>query len=55
MTPTHYNSDKHFLPTVQDVDYANAASQLNTQLLALQAAQRSFIKVQNLSLFNYLG
>lgn len=43
------------LSTVQDVDYASAASQLNTQLLALQAAQQSFVKVQNLSLFNYLG
>lgn len=43
------------LSTVQDVDYASAASELNTQLLALQAAQQSFIKVQNLSLFNYLG
>ncbi len=42
------------LSTVQDLDYASAASQLNAQLLALQAAQQSFIKVQNLSLFNYL-
>ncbi|MDP1707779.1 MAG: flagellar hook-associated protein FlgL [Gammaproteobacteria bacterium] len=45
---------KQTLSTVQDLDYAAAASQLNAQLLALQAAQQSFIKVQNLSLFNYL-
>jgi flagellar hook-associated protein 3 FlgL len=36
------------------VDYAEAASQMNAELLGLQAAQQSFVKVQNLSLFNYL-
>jgi flagellar hook-associated protein 3 FlgL len=38
----------------QDLDYASAASKLNLQLVALQAAQQSFVKIQNLSLFNYL-
>lgn len=36
------------------VDYAEAASRLNEELLALQASQQSFVKIQNLSLFNYL-
>ncbi len=39
---------------VQDLDYASAASKLNQQTEALQAAQQSFVKIQNLSLFNYL-
>lgn len=38
----------------QDLDYASAASKMNQQLVALQAAQQSFIKIQNLSLFNFL-
>lgn len=42
------------LSAVQDLDYASAASLLNAQLLALQAAQQSYIKVQGLSLFEYL-
>ncbi|HLA75152.1 MAG TPA: flagellar hook-associated protein FlgL [Gammaproteobacteria bacterium] len=42
------------LSTVQDVDYTEAASRLNLQLVALQAAQQAFVKVQGLSLFNYL-
>lgn len=42
------------LSSVQDLDYASAASQLNQQLLALQAAQQSFVKVQRLTLFDYL-
>jgi len=42
------------LSSVQDLDYAEAASRLNQQLLALQAAQQSFAKLQNLSLFNYI-
>lgn len=42
------------LSAVQDVDYTQAASLLNQQLLGLQAAQQSFVKLQNLSLFNYL-
>jgi flagellar hook-associated protein 3 FlgL len=36
------------------VNYAEAASRMNEELLALQAAQQSFVKIQNLSLFNYL-
>lgn len=43
------------LSTVEDLDYAEAISRLNLQLLALQAAQQSFVRIQGLSLFNFLG
>ncbi|MCB1920811.1 MAG: flagellar hook-associated protein FlgL [Candidatus Competibacteraceae bacterium] len=36
------------------VDYADAATRLNEELLALQASQQSFAKIQGLSLFDYL-
>jgi len=42
------------LSGIQDLDYAEAISQLNLQLTALQAAQQSYVRVQGLSLFNYL-
>jgi flagellar hook-associated protein 3 FlgL len=42
------------LSQVQDLDYAEAASRLNLQQTILQAAQQAFIKVQGLSLFNFL-
>ncbi|NJM13219.1 MAG: flagellar hook-associated protein FlgL [Synechococcaceae cyanobacterium SM1_2_3] len=37
------------------VDYAEAASRLSEELLGLQAAQQSFLKIQGLSLFSYLS
>lgn len=39
---------------LKDLDYAEAVSRFEQQLLALQASQQSFIKVEGLSLFNYL-
>lgn len=42
------------LSDVQDLDYAEAVSRLNLQLVGLQAAQEAFTRIQNLSLFNYL-
>lgn len=39
---------------VQDLDMAQASVDLNRQMLVLQAAQQAFVKVQGLSLFNYL-
>jgi flagellar hook-associated protein 3 FlgL len=42
------------LSSVQDLDYTEAATRLNQQLLALQAAQQSFVKIQGLSLFNFI-
>jgi flagellar hook-associated protein 3 FlgL len=45
---------KTSLSELRDVDYAQAISQLNLEMTALQAAQQSFLKIQGLSLFNYL-
>ena len=42
------------LSNVQDLDYAEAVSRMNQQLLGLEAAQQAFVKVQGLSLFNFL-
>jgi flagellar hook-associated protein 3 FlgL len=39
---------------IQDLDFAVAVSRLNLQSTALQAAQQSYIKIQGLSLFNFL-
>jgi flagellar hook-associated protein 3 FlgL len=40
--------------TLEDLDYAEAISRFNQQLTALQASQQAFIRVQDLSLFNFL-
>jgi len=40
--------------SLQDLDYAQAATTLNQQMTALQAAQESFAKIEGLSLFNYI-
>lgn len=45
---------KKTLSQLQDTDYNKAATDLAQQNLILQAAQQSFVKVANLSLFNYL-
>ncbi len=42
------------LSAVHDLDFAEAATRLNTQLLAIEAAHQSFVRVQGLSLFNLL-
>lgn len=42
------------LSQLKDLDYAEAISKLSLQTLGLQAAQQSFSRVQNLSLFNFL-
>lgn len=42
------------LSKLQDLDYSEAASRLNLQRTALEAAQLAFVKVQGLSLFNFL-
>jgi flagellar hook-associated protein 3 FlgL len=42
------------LSDVQDLDYAEAVSRLNRQMLALQAAQQTYTRVQGLSLFDFL-
>jgi len=40
--------------SLEDLDYAEAVSRFEQQLLALQASQQTFVKVEGLSLFNYL-
>ena len=40
--------------TIEDLDYAEAATRLSQESVILQAAQQSFVQVQNLNLFNYL-
>lgn len=42
------------LSTLQDLDYAKALSDLEQQTVILEAAQKSFVKIQGLSLFNYI-
>jgi flagellar hook-associated protein 3 FlgL len=39
---------------IQDLDFAEAVSLLNLQSTALQAAQQAYVKIQGLSLFNFL-
>ncbi|GAA4015058.1 flagellar hook-associated protein FlgL [Actimicrobium antarcticum] len=43
------------LSSLQDLDYAKAITELTQQQITLQAAQQSFVKVANLSLFNYIN
>lgn len=43
------------LSTVQDLDYAEATTRLQTQQVVLEAAQQSYIKIQGLSLFKFLS
>jgi len=45
---------KTSLSSIKDLDYAEAITTLNLQMTGLQAAQQSYIKIQGLSLFNYL-
>lgn len=42
------------LSQLQDLDYAQAISQLSQQQVTLEAAQKSFLKISGLSLFNFL-
>lgn len=45
---------KTTLSNIEDLDYASAITQMNKQMLALEAAQGSFAKISQLSLFNYI-
>lgn len=42
------------LSEVRDLDYAEAFTRFNRETVALQAAQQTYVKIQGLSLFNYL-
>jgi flagellar hook-associated protein 3 FlgL len=39
---------------VEDLDYAEAVTRFNKQQVALEAAQKSFVEIQGLSLFNFI-
>ena len=43
------------LSTVEDLDYAEAITDLKKQSVALQAAQQSFVQIEGLSLFNFIS
>ena len=42
------------LGTLEDLDYAEALSRLSFEATTLEAAQQSFVRMQQLSLFNFL-
>ena len=42
------------LSQVEDLDYATAVTELSAELLSMEAAQSSFAKISQLSLFNYI-
>ena len=50
---TKFNME-NTLSLIQDLDYSEAISRLNLQLTGLQAAQQAYVRVQGLSLFNFL-
>lgn len=59
---SEYNSNLALLVTsktalsgVQDLDVVEASTRFSQQLVILEAAQASFVRVQDLNLFNFLG
>lgn len=47
-------SDKSYLSDLQDLDYASTIAEFYQRQTALQASQQTFVKIQQMSLFNYL-
>ena len=47
-------TDKSYLSDLQDLDYATAIAEFYQRQTALQASQQTFVKIQQISLFNYL-
>lgn len=47
-------TNKSALSTVQDLDVVEASTRFSQQLVVLEAAQASFVRVQDLNLFNFL-
>ena len=45
---------KTTLSGIEDLDYAKAVSDLNLKLTGLQASQKAFTRVQNISMFDYI-
>lgn len=59
---SHVNAAEDFslqysstLSDLQDLDYAKAISDLSRKQASLEAAQQSFLRIQDLSLFNFLS
>ena len=46
---------KTSLSEIEDLDYTEASTQMTKDTMALQAAQASFAKISQLSLFDYIG
>ena len=46
--------DKSYLSDLQDLDYAGAMAEFYQRQTALQASQQTFVKIQQIALFNYL-
>ena len=46
--------DKSFLSDLQDLDYAGAMAEFYQRQTALQASQQTFVRIQQIALFNYL-
>lgn len=47
-------SDKSYLSDLQDLDYATAIAEFYQRQTALQASQQTFVRIQQIALFNYL-
>ena len=47
-------SDKSYLSDLQDLDYGSTIAEFYQRQTALQASQQTFIKIQQIALFNYL-
>lgn len=45
---------QQLLASEEDLDYASAITELSAQMMSLEAAQASFAKISQLSLFNYI-
>ena len=45
---------REVLSGIEDLDFAEAVSRLNLELTGLEASQKAFTRVQDISLFNYL-
>jgi flagellar hook-associated protein 3 FlgL len=45
---------KTTLSSIEDLDYAEAITKMNQQMMSLEAAQSSFAKVSQLNLFNFI-
>lgn len=47
-------NDNANLATIRDIDYIKAVSDLNLQQVGLESAQKAYMQIQGLTLFNYL-